>query len=179
MSGSIHACLEYVRTSAPDCRLFLASSVKAFGANPPPVIDERTPHVSACLYAITKNAAADLVSYYRETHGVWAFAGYLFNHDSPRRPGDYFLPRLTEQLAAHLKGAPRPPPLASVDFWCDWGSAREYMQSVVGLTELPEPHDVVLATGVGLCLRPRRSSLWRGASFDRNVAPRQRASPAA
>jgi len=145
--GSVHTCLEYMRVTDPDCRLFLASSLKAFGENPPAVIDESSPRVSSCLYAMTKNAATDLIYYYRLRHGLWAFIGWLFNHDSPRRPADYFLPRLAAQLAAHLAKAPAPPPLASVDFWCDWGSSLDYMRAVAELAELDTPHDVVMATG--------------------------------
>jgi GDPmannose 4,6-dehydratase len=145
--GSVQTCLEYLRLSSPDARLFVASSVKAFGQTPPAIIDEATPRVSSCLYSITKNAAADLVAYYRATHGVWASVGYLFNHDSPRRPPEYFLPRLAAQLAAHLKGEPAPAPLASFDFWCDWGSSPEFMGAAASLLELDQAEDVVMATG--------------------------------
>jgi GDPmannose 4,6-dehydratase len=145
--GSVHTCLEYLRRS-PSARLFLASSLKAFGQSPPKVIDEATPRVSSCLYSITKNTAADLVAYYRAVHGVWAVVGYLFNHDSPRRPADYFLPRLVDQLATRLRGESRAEPLATFDFWCDWGSSLEYMDAATKLLELDEPRDVVVASGV-------------------------------
>ena len=144
---SIHTCLEHIRTRNPAARLFLASSLKAFGDAPPAVIDEATPRVSSCLYGITKNAAADLVAYYRARHGVWACVGWLFNHDSPRRPGDYFLPRLTAQLAAHLRGEPATEPLMTLDFWCDWGSSLEFMTAAASLLDLDDPHDVVMASG--------------------------------
>jgi GDPmannose 4,6-dehydratase len=148
--GSIHTCLEYLRRDAPGARLFIASSLKAFGQTPPTVIDAQTPRVSSCLYGITKNAAADLVDYYRTAHGVFASIGYFFNHDSPRRPPDYFLPRLTGQLAAHLLAGEPQPPATTLDFWCDWGSSLEFMRTVADLLALPQPHDAVIATGVSI-----------------------------
>ncbi len=144
---SIHTCLEYLRTRNPVGRMFMASSLKAFGDAPPAVIDESTPRVSSCLYGITKNAAADLIAYYRAHHGVWASVGWLFNHDSPRRPGDYFLPRLAGQLAAYLRDGQAGEPLATLDFWCDWGSSLEFMTAAASLLELDNPYDVVVASG--------------------------------
>ena len=101
--GTLHVCLEHLRTRAPDARLFYPSSVKAFGTDPPSVITEETPRVSDCLYGITKNAAYDLVQYYRARHALWVGLGIFFNHDSPRRPESYFLPRLAARLAAQRR----------------------------------------------------------------------------
>src|SRR6185369_3104620 len=89
--GSVHACLEHMRSARTAPRVFYASSLKAFGAVPPSAIDEETPRVSSCLYSITKNAAADLISYYRGKHGVFLCIGYLLHNHSPRRSDDYFL----------------------------------------------------------------------------------------
>jgi len=79
--GALHVCLEHIRTRAKLSRLFYASSVKVFGENPPAVIDEETPRVSDCLYGITKNAAFDLVRYYRARYDVWGSVGIFSNHD--------------------------------------------------------------------------------------------------
>src|SRR5579862_9279192 len=95
--GSVHTCLEHMRHHSPATRLFYPSSLKVFGNPPPAEIDEATPHVASCLYSITKNAATELIHHYRARHGSWACVGYYFNHDSPRRPDSYFLPRLTAQ----------------------------------------------------------------------------------
>ena len=148
--GSIHTCLEHIRSRDPDTRLFMASSLKAFGDVSAAVIDESTPRISSCLYGITKNAASELIDYYRSRHGVWASISYFFNHDSPRRPVDYFLPRLVAQLAAHLHGEPETAPVWTLDFWCDWGSSLEFMSAVASLLELDAPNDVVMASGVAI-----------------------------
>jgi GDPmannose 4,6-dehydratase len=145
--GSVHTCLEHMRRRDPSARLFYPSSLKAFGDPPPAEIDEASPRVASCLYSITKNAATDLIQQYRMRHGIWAVTGYYFNHDSPRRPGSYFLPRLAAQLAAALRHDATAPRVASLDFWCDWGSSREFMELTVDLLSLDAPRDVVIATG--------------------------------
>ncbi|MGQ0532408.1 MAG: GDP-mannose 4,6-dehydratase [Caulobacteraceae bacterium] len=148
--GVLHACLEHVRLSAPSTRVFYASSLKAFGKTPPQVIGSDTPRVSECLYSITKNAASDLIDYYRAEHGVRADIGFYFNHDSPRRPAHYFLPRLVAQLAHAISdpGGSEPLPLATLDFSCDWGSSAEFMDLTVDLLRSESASDCIFATGV-------------------------------
>ena len=146
--SSIHTCLEYIRQESIETRLFLASSSKVFGPELRGDIDEEHPRKASCLYSITKIAAEDALNYYRERHNVWASIGYFFNHDSPRRPPDYFLPRLCEQLAAHLNKDRAPPSLETLDFWCDWGASAEFMRVTADLLELERPADVIVATGV-------------------------------
>jgi len=145
--GSVHTCLEHVRVRSPRTRLFYPSSLKAFGTHPPERVDETTPRVSDCLYSITKNAATDLIDYYRTQHAAWACVGYYFNHDSPRRPDSYFLPRLAASLAAQLGKRGKAPGVATLDFWCDWGSSREFMELTADLLRADRPTDVIFATG--------------------------------
>lgn len=145
--GSAHTCLEYMRRCRPEARLFYPSSVKVFGSNPPPVIDEKTRRVPDCLYSITKNAATELIYYYRTEHGIFASIGYYFNHDSPRRSDNYFLPRLAGWIAAQLGRREEAPDLTTLDFWCDWGSSREFMDLTADLLQVDGPCDVIFATG--------------------------------
>jgi GDPmannose 4,6-dehydratase len=145
--GSVHTCLEYMRNLKPSTRLFYPSSLKVFGDPPPSEVDEATPRVSSCLYSITKNAATELIHQYRARHRIWACIGYYFNHDSPRRTDTYFLPRLVAQIAASLRKDVSSPDVATLDFWCDWGSSREFMELTVDLLEQDTPQDVVIATG--------------------------------
>jgi GDPmannose 4,6-dehydratase len=144
--GTLHTCLEHIRTRTGHARLFYASSLKAFCEHPPAVIDEETPRVSNCLYSITKNAAFDLVRYYREHHGVWGCVGFFSNHESPRRADSFFLPRLVTWLAGQVRGTAAPAP-ASLDFWGDWGSSREFMALAADLLRVADPTDLMFATG--------------------------------
>ncbi|TAL80471.1 MAG: NAD-dependent epimerase/dehydratase family protein, partial [Beijerinckiaceae bacterium] len=145
--ASVHTCLEHMRLRDSNARLFYPSSLKAFGAHPPHLISAATPRVSDCLYSITKNAAADLIQFYRAKHGSFASIGYYFNHDSPRRPDNYFLPRLAARIAAGVLRKHAAPEIASLDFWCDWGSSREFAELSVDLLHADQPGDAVVATG--------------------------------
>jgi len=161
-TGSVHQILEYIRSTNPDARLLYASSVKAFDGVPPPITHEDLPRNSTCLYSITKNAATDLIGYYRRHHGVRATVLFLFNHESPRRPGHYVLPRITAMLAAALRGKPPGEPLRSLNFACDWGSSAEFMQLGARLLEAPQNQDYVMATG----------RTWTGLEFTRELFAR-------
>jgi GDPmannose 4,6-dehydratase len=144
--GNVQLCLEHMRTASPSARLLYASSLKAFGTTPPKVISEATPRRSQCLYSITKNGAKDVIDYYRDTHRLRASVLYLFNHDSPRRPAHFVLPRMVSLLARALRGQTRGR-LRSLDFACDWGSAAEFMQLGHRLLENERNIDYVMATG--------------------------------
>jgi GDPmannose 4,6-dehydratase len=145
--GSVHVCLEYIREANPQARLLYASSLKAFGDPSPALVREDTPRRSDCLYSITKNAATDLVANYRRAHGVKACVLWLLNHESPRRPPQFFLPRICAALAGALAGETDRQQFASLDFACDWGSARDFVTLGRRLLELDEPADCVMATG--------------------------------
>jgi GDPmannose 4,6-dehydratase len=144
--NALHVCLEHLRTRSPNARLFYPSSLKAFGSRPPVLISEETPRVSDCLYSVTKNAAYDLIKYYRGHHSLWVSVGFFFNHDSPRRSENYFLPRLAANLAAQRRGSAGPD-LATLDFWCDWGSSREFVEIVADQMQQERPSDLIFATG--------------------------------
>jgi GDPmannose 4,6-dehydratase len=171
--GSVHTCLEHMRNRKPSTRLFYPSSLKAFGDSPPPEVDERTPRVSSCLYSITKNAATELIHHYRVRHKAWACIGYYFNHDSPRRAETYFLPRLVAQIAASLRKDESSPRVATLDFWCDWGSSREFMELTVDLLERDMPQDVVIATGHPVYAADLARAIAEGVGAPLPVMPRR------
>lgn len=143
---SVHASLEYIRSASPSCRLLFASSLKVFGAKPPEVVNERQPRVSTCLYSISKIASEELISYYRKQHRVRASAIYYLNHESPRRPPQYFIPRIATALASAIRsnGVTE---VRSLDFWCDWGSSREFMQFSERLLECDRNDDYIMGSG--------------------------------
>jgi GDPmannose 4,6-dehydratase len=145
--ASVHVCLEHMRLRDRNARLFYPSSLKAFGAHAHGSIGAATPRVSDCLYSITKNAATDLIHFYCAHHECFASIGYYFNHDSPRRPDNYFLPRLAAKVAAQVAQKGIAPEIASLNFWCDWGSSREFAEITVDLLHADAPGDAVVATG--------------------------------
>lgn len=151
--ASVHVVLEHLRrqqdAEPPPGRLIYASSIKAFGEPLPERIDEDTPRRSNCLYAVTKNAATDLIHHYRLRHDVQASVVWLANHESPRRPADFFIPKLARCLASAVVEPVRSPPASfyTLDFHCDWGSAEEYADLVVDMLEQAPGQDFVLGTG--------------------------------
>lgn len=164
--GSVHVCLEHIRLAAPATRLLYASSLKAFGTPPPEVICEATPRRSSCLYSITKNAATDLIDYYRSHHRVRASVLYLLNHESPRRPANYMLPSMVALLASAIEGKRPAGRLRSLDFACDWGSSAEYMALGCRLLEDNRNQDYVMATGRTLTGEELLSALFARAGLD-------------
>ena len=162
---SLHALLEYARTEGTGCRIVYASSAKVFGSPLAGVISEVTPFESTCIYSITKNAAHDLIRYYREHHSVAASTVFLFNHESPRHGSNFFIPKLVQDLAESiLTSGPTSHSLDSLDFWCDWGDAREFMQLVAESVEIPGPvPDMVFGSGrtrLGTELVSELSARW-------------------
>ncbi|HEY5225660.1 MAG TPA: GDP-mannose 4,6-dehydratase [Methylovirgula sp.] len=167
--ASVHACLEHMRLRGGNARLFYPSSLKAFGAHPPRSISAATPRVSDCLYSITKNAATDLIHFYRAHHESFASIGYYFNHDSPRRPDNYFLPRLAAGIAAQVAQKGVAPRVATLDFWCDWGSSREFAEITVDFLHADAPGDVVVATGQPIYAGALAVQLYKAAGLPPQV----------
>ncbi len=146
--AGVHQCLEYMRNIRNECRLLYASSLKVFGDTPPRRITENCPRVSSCLYSISKNAAHDLINYYRDKHDLRATVLFLLNHDSPRRPSNFFLPKVVGILAAAIKCDSKPlRKVYTLDFACDWGSSEEFMRIAHLALEHAENSDYVLGSG--------------------------------
>jgi len=146
-SGTVHSCLEHLRLRDPEARLLYASSLKVFGDTTPLQVNEDLQRRSECLYSITKNAAVDLIACYRRHHNARASVLYLSNHESPRRPAQFFFPRVVQALAHALTKSQQLTQLKSLDFACDWGSAREFMQIGAEVLERPQNEDFLVATG--------------------------------
>lgn len=144
-TGAVQAVLEHARRSDPSCRLVYASSAKVFGDAMPAVINESSPRLSSCLYSISKNAAHALIDYYRLRHGLQASVIYLFNHESPRRSGEYFVPRLVKILAGALGGETAASQVATLAFYANWGDASEYMDICIDVMERGLGADFVMA----------------------------------
>ena len=138
--------LEAVRTIGLECRYYQASSSELFGATPPPQSEETvfhpiSPYGAAKLYAhwITRN--------YRETYGMFAVNGILFNHESPRRGETFVTRKVTRAVARIQAGRDDYVYLGHLDAVRDWGYAPEYVEGMWQMLQADEPDDFVLATG--------------------------------
>ena len=171
--GSLHAVLEYLR-ERPETRLLYASSVKVFGSPLPSVINERTPLRNQCLYSITKNTAYHLIEYYRRSHGALASVAFFSNHESEFRLKDFFIPKVISSLAAAIKNQRHIVEVNSLDFYCDWGSAEEYMDIVVDILDKVPGEDFVLATGDCIYARDLVRTLFNNYGLDYQAHLRER-----
>ncbi|MFI3155441.1 MAG: GDP-mannose 4,6-dehydratase [Methylococcaceae bacterium] len=144
---SVHVILEYLRCGASGCTFIYASSSKVFGSTCSGQIAESSPRYSSCIYTITKNAATDLIVYYRKRHGIKASVVWTFNHESPRRDSTYFIPQIIDTLAKSILNRDYIGEIGTLSFWTDWGDAEEFMDIVVRIAEASPGTDLLLATG--------------------------------
>lgn len=142
---SVLAILEYLRRNS-DCGLCYISSSKVFGALDGTQINEMSHRHSNCLYTISKNTSHDLINYYRAKHAVKASVAWTFNHESPRRGAEYFIPRLAQALVNAELNPSHHETFERLGFWGNWGSASEYMQILVDLADRQVFDDFILAS---------------------------------
>ncbi len=144
---AVHAVLEFIRTASRSTQFVYLSSSKIYGALTSRLITEETPPTPGCIYSITKSAAGDIVRYYRTQHRLRAATAVLFNHESERREPGFFVPKILAALNSSLGPNPTPIEVETLDFWCDWGSAEQYMERLAENIQTLGTRDCVLATG--------------------------------
>jgi len=139
--------LEAVRNVCPHVKFYQASSSEMFGDNPAHPQNELTRLMPASPYACAKVFAHNLVRNYRESYGLHASSGILFNHESPRR-GETFVTRKITTAAARIKmGQQDKLYLGNLDAKRDWGFAGDYVEAMWLMLQQDEPDDYVIATG--------------------------------
>lgn len=144
--------LDAVVLEAPQARVFFASSSHIYAANDDR-IDENSLPAPANIYAITKYCGMQACRYYRETQGVYASCGILFNHESPLRPA-HFLSRKVAIAAAQISaGRLDCLELGNLDGVVDWGFAPDYVDAMHRMLQLDQPADYIVATGMGHSVR--------------------------
>ena len=144
--------LEAVRASGSTARFYQASSSEMFGASPPPQ-NEETPFYPRSPYGAAKVYSFWMTKNYRESYGLFATNGILFNHESPRR-GETFVTRKISLAAARIKaGLQQKLMLGNLDAVRDWGYAPEYVEAMWLMLQADEPGDFVVATGTNYTVR--------------------------
>jgi GDPmannose 4,6-dehydratase len=149
--GSIRL-LEAIRIAGSRARFYQASSSEMFGASPPPQNEEtlfypRSPYGVAKVYSywITRN--------YRESYGMFATNGILFNHESPRRGETFVTKKITKAAARIHAGVQDKLHLGNLDAVRDWGYAPEYVEAMWLMLQADQPDDFVVATGTEYSVR--------------------------
>jgi GDPmannose 4,6-dehydratase len=139
--------LDAIRIVDPSIRFYQASSSEMFGKVQEVPQTERTPFYPRSPYGVAKLYGHWITVNYRESYGLHASSGILFNHESPRR-GMEFLPRKVSHGVARIKlGLATELALGNLDAERDWGYAGDYVEAMWLMLQQDEPDDYVVATG--------------------------------
>ncbi len=139
--------LEAVRLEAPGARFYQASSSEMFGLVQEPVQKERTPFYPRSPYAVAKVYAHWMTVNYRESFGLHAACGILFNHESPLRGLEFVTRKVTDAVARIKLGLAKELQLGNLDAKRDWGHAKDYVRAMWLIQQQDKPEDFVIATG--------------------------------
>ena len=145
--------LEAVRIVHPDARFYQASSSEMFGLIQQPVQNERTPFYPRSPYAAAKLYAHWMTVNYRESFGLHASSGILFNHESPLRGIEFVTRKITDAVARIKLGLATDLTLGNLDARRDWGHARDYVDAMWRMLQQDQPDDYVVATGRSASIR--------------------------
>lgn len=140
--------LEAVRQTAPGCRFFLAATSEIFGAPRETPQTEDTPLAPVNPYAAAKVYALNLLRIYRNAYGLFACAGILFNHESPRRGENYVTRKIARAAARISLGLEHTLALGVLGTRRDWGYAVDSVRAMRAIAEADHADDFVIATGV-------------------------------
>jgi GDPmannose 4,6-dehydratase len=138
--------LEAIREARVQARFYQASSSEMFGKVQAVPQIETTPFWPRSPYAVAKVYAYWATVNYRESYGMHASNGILFNHESPRRGETFVTRKITRAVAAIKKGRQKELYLGNLEAKRDWGHAKEYVEGMWRMLQQPEADDYVLAT---------------------------------
>ncbi len=138
--------LEAIREAGIKPRFYQASSSEMFGKVQEVPQTERTPFYPRSPYACAKLYAYWVTVNYRESYGLHASNGILFNHESPRRGETFVTRKITRAIAHILCGLEDKLFLGNLDAKRDWGYAKEYVEAMWRVLQQDEPDDYVIAT---------------------------------
>ena len=147
--------LEAIRLLSPSTKFYQASTSEMFGKNFELMGDtkyqkETTPFVPQSPYAVAKLAAHEMVRIYRDSYGLFACCGILFNHESERRGENFVTRKITKWIGEFVaSGQDEDFPalrLGNLDAHRDWGHAQDYVEAMYMMLQQDEPEDYVIAT---------------------------------
>jgi GDPmannose 4,6-dehydratase len=140
--------LEAVRLAAPrHVRFYQASSSEMFGNIRQSPQNEETPFRPRSPYGVAKVFGHHLTVNYRESYGLFACSGILFNHESPRRGLEFVTRKVSDGVARIKLGLARELRLGNLQARRDWGFAGDYVRAMWQMLQQDEPDDYVIATG--------------------------------
>jgi len=139
--------LEAIRLTNPKARFYQASSSEMFGKVREPLQTELTPFHPRSPYGVAKLYGHWATVNYRESFGMHASSGILFNHESPLRGIEFVTRKVTDAVARIKQGKQKHLRLGNIDAKRDWGFAGDYVQAMWLMLQQNQPDDYVVATG--------------------------------
>jgi GDPmannose 4,6-dehydratase len=139
--------LEAMRKAAPKARFYQASSSEMFGQVVETPQRETTPYYPRSPYGVAKVYGHWITVNYRESFGLYAVSGILFNHESPRRGLEFVTRKVTDGVARIKLGLQNELHLGNLDARRDWGFAGDYVEAMWRMLQQDRPDDYVVGTG--------------------------------
>ncbi len=139
--------LEALRLARPEARFYQASSSEMFGKVTESPQHEGTPFHPRSPYGVAKVYGHWITVNYRESYGLYAVSGILFNHESPRRGMEFVTRKVSDGAARIALGLADSLALGNLDARRDWGYAGDYVDAMWRMLQQPEPRDYVIGTG--------------------------------
>jgi GDPmannose 4,6-dehydratase len=157
--------LEAIRASGIATKFYQASSSELYGSTPPPQ-NEETPFHPRSPYGVAKIFGYWATVNYRESYGLHASNGILFNHESPRRGETFVTRKITKAVARIAAGIEKELYLGNLDAVRDWGYAKEYVEAMWLMLQQAHGDDYVIATGESASVRDFAKVAFARANLD-------------
>ena len=138
--------LEAIRIVKPEARFYQASTSEMFGKVQEIPQTENTPFYPRSPYGVAKLFGHWITKNYRESYGLFACSGILFNHESERRGKEFVTRKITDAAARIALGAQECVELGNMNAKRDWGHAKDYVNAMWLMLQQDEPNDYVIAT---------------------------------
>jgi len=158
--------LEAIRQVDPSIRIYQASSSEMYGRVREVPQTELTPFYPRSPYGVSKVFGHYITVNYRESYGLFAVSGILFNHESPRRGLEFVTRKVTHGVAAIKLGLTDHLSLGNLDAGRDWGFAGDYVRAMWLMMQQDEADDYVIATGVSHSVRQLVETAFAHAGLD-------------
>lgn len=163
--GAIYL-LDAIKSAGKQIRLYNAGSSECFGNASGVVANELTPLNPVSPYAIAKSSAYWLVNHYRQSYGLYACTGILFNHESPLRPAHFVTQKIVQAAKEIAAGRQSQLTLGLLDIARDWGWAPEYVEAMWLMLQQEAPQDYVIATGTTMTLQEFVEAAFKQVNLD-------------
>jgi GDPmannose 4,6-dehydratase len=158
--------LDAIRLTDPEIRFYQASSSEMFGKAQEVPQSESTPFYPRSPYGVAKVYGHWITINYRESYGLHASSGILFNHESPRRGIEFVTRKVTDAVARIKLGLATDLHLGNLDSKRDWGFAGDYVRAMWLMLQQDEPADFVVATGTTHSVRELCEAAFQHAGLD-------------